>query len=245
MYIHIYIFLLKRVESAFPNSIKEEQLKNTITLATTKGGAGKTTTAQMIIGALHRQGYSVGVIDSDENRTLSRWLNNQSKMAIENRVVLDESQIVPEIQKLQRKHDCVIVDTPGASSQSTVFAMGCSDLVLIPLQLSHADVMEADKTYRLVKSTGRMTDRKIKARLLYTDYTPKTKIAKRVRKAVEELSLPVLRTRLHHLVAYKELTFTGKVPKKGTAGAQGDLLVQEIRDMGFLPFMDQEFKRAS
>ena len=35
-----------------------------------------------------------------------------------------------------------------------------------------------------------------------------------------------------------------KVPKKGTAGAQGQLLVQEISDMGLLPFL-QEFKRAS
>ena len=49
---------------------------STITLATTKGGASKTTTAQMIIGAIHRMGYTIGVIDCDENKTLSRWLNN-------------------------------------------------------------------------------------------------------------------------------------------------------------------------
>ena len=218
---------------------------STITLATTKGGAGKTTAAQMIIGALHRLGYTIGVIDCDENMTLSRWLNNSSHMAIDNRSVLDEAQVVPEIQKMQRKYDCVVVDTPGVYSQSAVFAMGCSDLVLIPLQLSHADVVEAEKTYRLVKSTARMTDRKIKARLLYTDYTPKTKVAKRVRKAVDDLSLPVMKTRLHHLVAFKELTFTGRIPKKGTAGAQGQLLMQEICDMGYMPFMEQEFKRAS
>ena len=138
----------------------------------------------------------------------------------------------------------MIIDTPGGYSQSTVFAMGCSDLVLIPLQLSQADVVEADKTYRLVKSTSGMVGRKIKARLLYTDYTPKTKIAKKVRKTVDDLSLPAMNTRLHHLVAYKELTFTGRIPKKGTAGAQGQLLIQEMSDMGAMPFM-QEYKRAS
>lgn len=216
----------------------------TITLATTKGGAGKTTSAQMIIGAVHRLGYTIGVIDCDENRTLSRWINNTSKMAIETAVVLEEAEVVPTIQKFQRKYDCVIIDTPGGYSQGTVFAMGCSDLVLIPLQLSQADVVEADKTYRLVKSTAQMTNRKIKARLLYTDYVPKTKIAKKVRKAVEDLNLPAMKTRLHHLVAFKDLTFTGRVPKKGTAGAQGQLLVQEINDLGMLPFI-QEYKRAS
>jgi len=215
-----------------------------ITTATTKGGAGKTTVAQMILGAVHDLGYSIGVIDTDENQTLSNWLNTTSKMAIENRVVLEEARVVDEAKKLNRKHDLVIIDTPGAQSQATVFAIGCADLVIIPLQLSKADVVQAQKTFRLVQSTANITGREIPARLLFTDYTPKTKIAKKVRNRVQEYGLPVFRTRLHHLVAYKELTFSGKVPKKGTAGAQGQLLVQEIAQLGVLPFM-QEFKRAS
>ncbi|MGE0624341.1 MAG: AAA family ATPase [Pseudomonadales bacterium] len=214
-----------------------------ITLATTKGGAGKTTVAQMIIGAIHQRGYTIGVIDTDENTTLSRWLA-KSSMAIEAKVVLDESQVVEEIQKLRRKYDCVVVDTPAGYSQSTVFAMGSSDLVLIPLQLSHADVTEAEKTYRIARSTSQMTGNRIDTRLVFTNYVPKTKIAKKVRRAVSDLDLPAMKTRLHHLVAYKDLTFSGKIPKKGTAGAQGQLLVQEIFDMGHLPFM-QEYKRAS
>jgi len=215
-----------------------------ITMATTKGGAGKTTVAQMIIGAVHNFGYSIGVIDTDENQTLSNWLNNTSQMAVENRVVLEESSVVEEANRLKRKHDLVVIDTPGAQSQVTVFAIGCADLVIVPLQLSKADVMQAEKTVRLVQSTAHITGRDIPSRLLLTDYTPKTKIAKKVRRQVKEMGLPTLETRLHHLVAYKELTFTGKVPRKGTAGAQGQLLVQEIRDLGFMPFM-QELKRAS
>ncbi|MFV2089367.1 MAG: AAA family ATPase [Pseudomonadales bacterium] len=215
-----------------------------ITIATTKGGAGKTTVAQMIIGAVHNLGYSVGVIDCDENQTLSSWLKASNNMAIETRAVLDETMVLEEVRKLQRKHDLVVIDTPGANTQSTVFAVGCANLVLIPLQLSHADVVEAEKTHRLVKSASEMTGSKINSRLIYTDYTPKTKIAKKVRKTVDALGLPTLKTRLHHLVAFKELTFSGKVPRKGTAGAQGQLLVQEVYELGYLPFM-QEYRKAS
>jgi chromosome partitioning protein len=89
-----------------------------------------------------------------------------------------------------------------------------------------------------------MSGKKIKARLIYTDYVPKTKIAKKVRKAVDDLCLPTLKTRLHHLVAFKDLTFTGDVPKKGTAGAQGQLLIQEIHDLGYLQFMDASEERS-
>jgi len=215
-----------------------------ITMATTKGGAGKTTVAQMIVGAVHNMGYSIGVLDTDENQTLSNWLSNTTNMAIDHRVVLEESKVVDTAQKLSRKHDLVIIDTPGAQSQATVFAIGCADLVIVPLQLSKADVMQAQKTHRLVQSTAHMASRNIPVRSLFTDYTPKTKIAKKVRQQVKDLGLPVFNTRLHHLVAYKELTFTGKIPKKGTAGAQGQLLVKEIAELGMMPFM-QELKRAS
>ncbi len=215
-----------------------------ITTATTKGGAGKTTVAQMIIGAEHDLGYSIGVVDTDENQTLSNWLSTTSNMAIDSRLVLEESRVVEEAQKMNRKHDLVVIDTAGAQSQATVFAIGCADLVIIPLQLSKADVVQAQKTFRLVQSTANITGREIPARLLFTDYTPKTKIAKKVRQRVQDYELPTFKTRLHHLVAYKELTFTGKVPRTGRAGAQGQLLVQEIAQLGILPFM-HEYKRAS
>ena len=215
-----------------------------ITMATTKGGAGKTTVAQMIIGAVHNLGYSIGVIDTDENQTLSNWLGSTTSMAIDYRVVLDESKLVEIAKKMNREHDLVIIDTPGAQSQATIFAIGCADLVIVPLQLSKADVMQAQRTRNLVQSTASLMGREIESRLLFTDYTPKTKIAKKVRMHVKELGLPSFKTRLHHLVAYKELTFTGKVPHKGTAGAQGQLLVQEIAELGLMPFL-QEYRYAS
>ncbi len=215
-----------------------------IAVATTKGGAGKTTVAHMIVGAVHNLGYSIGVIDTDENQTLSNWLSNTTNMAIDHRVVLEESKVVSVAQKMNRDHDLVIIDTPGAQSQATVFAIGCADLVIIPLQLSKGDVVQAQNTYRLVQSTAALAGRKIKSRLLFTDYTPKTKLAKKVRAKVKEAELPTFKTRLHHLVAYKELTFSGKVPHKGTAGAQGQLLVQEIADMGLMTFIE-EYRQAS
>lgn len=215
-----------------------------ITMATTKGGAGKTTVAQMIIGTVHQLGYSIGVIDCDANCSLSNWLNEISDMAVDVQKVHDESKIVSEARKMNRKHDLVIIDTAGAQSQATLFAIGCADLVLIPVQLSNSDVIEAIKTHNLVLSAGELAGREIPHRVVYTDYTPKTNIAKEVRKKIRKNGLVAMDTRLHHLVAFKELTFTGKIPKKGTAGAQGQLLVQEVFQMGHLPFM-YEFEQAS
>jgi len=215
-----------------------------ITIASTKGGAGKTTVAQMIIGAVHQLGYSIGVIDGDANGTISNWLNNNSDMAIDVRQILDDAKIVSEARAMNRKHDLVIIDTAGGQSQAGLFAIGCADLVLIPVQMSNSDVIEAIRTNKLVASAGEMTGRDIPNHVIYTDYTPKTNIAKQVRKKIRKHGLTSMETRLHHLVAYKELTFTGRIPKKGTAGAQGQLLVQEIFQLGHLSFL-YEFQQAS
>jgi chromosome partitioning protein len=215
-----------------------------ITLATSKGGAGKTTLAQIIVGTVHELGYSVGVIDGDVNGTMSAWLTRSANLDVECLRVRDESQIVPTAHALRARHDLVVIDTAGGPSQATLFAIGCSDLVLIPLQLSNGDVVEAAKTYNVVQSACEMVERDIPGRLVFTDYTPKTNIAKHVRKQTKKRELPTMRTRLHHLVAFKELTFSGKVPKKGTAAAQGQLLVDEIVAMGCLS-LGSQMKKAS
>lgn len=215
-----------------------------ITLATTKGGAGKTTLAQIIVGTACDLGYSVAAIDGDVNGTLSDWLARSDGLDVECRRVSDQSEIVPAAHALRDRNDLVVIDTAGAPSQATLFAIGCSDLVLIPVQLSRGDVAEAAKTYNVVQSAGEMVERKIPARIVFTDYAPKTNIARHVRKQVKKSGLPTMRTRLHHLVAFKELTFSSKVLKKGTAAAQGQLLVDEIIEMGCLS-LGREMKKAS
>ena len=207
-----------------------------ITLATTKGGAGKTTIAQVLVRSIHQMGYSVGVIDGDINATLSDWLKNTEKLDIECHRILDETQIVPTANALNLRHDLVVIDTAGAPSQGTVFAIGCSDLVLIPV---------AAKTFIVLRSAAALVQRGILGRVVFTDYTPKTKVAKHVRKEVRRAGLPALETRLNRLVAFKELTFNGTMPRAGTAADQALALIEEIRTLGALDFMHQPMSEAA
>ena len=130
-----------------------------IALAQSKGGSGKTTVAQVILGSVADRGHSVAAIDSDFNSTLYNWIENFSKYPIEGHAELDETKIVPLAGELEEKHDLVVIDTAGAATQATVFAIGCADIVLIPIQLSSSDIIEAIKTNRLVQSAGKMMKR--------------------------------------------------------------------------------------
>lgn len=212
-----------------------------ITVATSKGGAGKTTVAQLIAGRVAEKGYRVAVIDADYNHSLSDWLRRFEIYPITVETELDETKIIPLAERLAETHDLVVIDTAGAATQATVFAIGCADLVLIPCQLSSADIVEASKTHQLVQSAASMTRQEIVTRVVLTDYQPKTIIAGHVEEELEAFGLQVLPTRLYRLVAYKEMTFSGRLPKSGLALELVDSMLDDIANHGALPFATMNF----
>jgi chromosome partitioning protein len=49
-----------------------------ITLASSKGGVGKSTTCAALAGAYAKAGERVHIVDLDNNRTVSRWLSDDA-----------------------------------------------------------------------------------------------------------------------------------------------------------------------
>ena len=209
-----------------------------ITAAQSKGGAGKTTIAQLIVSVVRSAGSSVAVIDGDVNHTLATWIEKLAGLSdVETRIVQSEENVIDWAGELEQSHDLVVIDTAGAKNQSALYAIGASDLVLIPAQTSSANVIEANNTFQTVQSVSKIVKRDIPARVVLTDYTPGTNIAKHIRREIQDFGLPLMKTILHRLVAFQELSY-GEFPKTGTACAQAQLLVQEIEKLGVLPFMN-------
>ena len=206
-----------------------------ITVATTKGGAGKTTLAQVLLGALADRGYQVAAIDADFNRTLANWCEMFSRHPVNCRAELDQTKIVSTAGDLEERHDVVVIDTAGAATQTTVFAIGCADVVLVPIQASSSDVIEAIKTTRLIESAAEMVRREIPAKVVFTDYQPNTNVSAHTEAEVEKYGLSMLRSKLNRLVAFKEMTFTGIVPATGKAGELVGLFLEEVEELGGIP----------
>ena len=206
-----------------------------ITIATTKGGAGKTTIAELLLGATAEAGHRVAAIDADLNHSLTDWVSHFNRYPITIQHELDEGKIIPTVESLSNDHDLIVIDTAGAATQATVFAVGCADLVLIPCQLSSADVVEATKTMQLVNSAAAMSRQTIPARVVLTDYQPGTVIAGHVEHELANCGLDVLPTKLNRLVAFKEMTFSGEVPLSGGAGALVGDFLRDVASIVSLP----------
>ena len=91
---------------------------------------------------------------------------------------------------------------------------------------------------KLVRSAAEMTRRDIPARVVFTDYQPNTRIATHTEGEVAKYGLTPLATKLTRLVAFKEMTFTGEVPRTGPAGALINELLAELKGIGTLPFLN-------
>jgi len=216
-----------------------------ITIATSKGGAGKTTLAEILCGAACAEELRVGAIDADYNHSLNDWVKTFGTYPIDIRQELDETVIVSVAEDLEARHDLVVIDTAGAAMQATVFAIGCADLVLIPVQLSSADVIEAVKTMRLVESAAVMIKREIMARIVLTDYQPFTNIAAHTESELEKSGVHVLPTKLKRLVGFKEMTFTGEIPMTGSAGEVVRRLIADLDGLGVWPDRSRERRTKS
>jgi chromosome partitioning protein len=205
-----------------------------ITCAQSKGGSGKTTLARIILGRLAMSGLKVAAVDTDFNHTLTDWVS-ATQQPVTVRHELDETKIVPLVSELHESHDLVVIDTAGAAVQATLFAIGCADLVLVPIQPSSADIVEAIKTMSLIKSAGLMMKQEVLARVILTGVQPNTNIAEHIEKEVHKAGLPLAATKIHRLVAFQEMSFTGIPPTSGLAGQQCTALLDEITALGTLP----------
>jgi chromosome partitioning protein len=116
-----------------------------ITVASTKGGPGKTTLSLCLADHWHRAGRTVEVLDVDPNRNLSQWLKG-AKSAIPCTVV-DEDDVVDAAAAAEERSEVVVIDVAGALARGLVYAIGVASAVLIPARPDQKDAIEAARTY--------------------------------------------------------------------------------------------------
>lgn len=179
-----------------------------IVTANPKGGAGKSTTTLILGQTLARLGASVTVIDADPNRPIADWRTGASALALNVIGDATESSIIRTIRDERIRQQFVFVDLEGTASRLVSRAITQADLVLIPLQASGVDARQAGRAVALIREEEEaLGDRRIPFRILLTRTSPiiATRIEREIVSALEEASLPLMRSRLHERQAYKAI----------------------------------------
>ncbi|WP_152048892.1 AAA family ATPase [Aureimonas psammosilenae] len=127
-----------------------------ITLATQKGGAGKTTLATNLAVAAVEAGEKVVMFDLDPQRSLVAWAESREAEAPHvEPFPADRIAKLPEmVQALNGQFTTVILDTAGADNTATHRAMEAATLCLVPLRPTRLDANAVAPTVQAIIRGG-------------------------------------------------------------------------------------------
>jgi chromosome partitioning protein len=189
----------------------------------------------LLAGALAAAGRRVVALDADPTLALSRWAANAYEgPAFACHAEADEARLAHLIDRSAGSADIVVVDTAGFGNRAAAVAMTSADAILIPTLSGEADVTEAEKTMRLAEGLARAARRDIPTAVLLNKVR-RTQLTRHASQEIAAAGLPRLEATLSDLVAYGELSYSGRIPQAGPAAVELAGLLAELRARGWIP----------
>lgn len=140
-----------------------------VVVASSKGGAGKSTTAVLLGTELAHKGVPVTMLDCDPNHSLSIWAGKGNLPPnITALTDVTESSIVKTIKQHDTDGAVVIVDLEGVASRMVSRAISQADLVLIPMRPKALDATIGAQSLQLIAEEEEAINRKIAHAVVFT-----------------------------------------------------------------------------
>jgi chromosome partitioning protein len=185
-------------------------MRQIITVATMKGGSGKSTIACCLAVHWHLSGRRTTIIDADPQRSIARLASRER--ALGGVPVVEDATVDAwkTAQSLAATSCQIIIDTPGFRSQATLACIAAADFLLVPVKASPLDIDRMlDTLNSLIDGAG---VRRPTFRCVLTQTTRDSVIAKHIRSELIEAGFPVLKSEMINRVAYPEAALWGATP---------------------------------
>ena len=192
-----------------------------ILYAQKKGGVGKTTLAVHHAVHLFDLGYSVAVLDADEQRQAAEWVT-EAESNITIAAVTDADDAYLAAQELSGRHDYTIIDGPATLGEATRALMTLTDLALIPMGPSILDLRSTDKMERIIRTSRQISGKPTQAAIVLNKARQRTRLTRETIAAATELGLEVLATRVRDLQAFPDAAQQGSVVTRLTKHSLGN-----------------------
>ena len=201
-----------------------------ITVATMKGGSGKSTVASCLAVYWHLAGRKPTLIDADPQHSIARIAARERALGGVPVVEDATAESSNTARRLAQSSGLVIIDTPGFRSKTTLDCVAAADFVIVPLKASPFDVDRMLDTLSIL--TDRNDGRRPLFRCLLTQTTRDSVIARHIRSELVEAGIPVLRNEMTNRVSYPEATLWGATPnlidRRGSAAQEIAAIADEI-----------------
>ena len=205
-----------------------------IALTQLKGGCGRSTVASNLAGELSKIGKTL-LVDCDVPQgTSSSWFAIRQEKGLHSNLEATTANSASQLMKrVEQKADYIILDTPPRLAEITRVALVASDLCLIPVGASPAELWATGDLVELIQEAEKV--RKVTSRIVWTRYRSNTKLAQELSElAGKELGLKALKTTMGMRVAYVNALsegLTGAEVGDAAAKRETQALVAEIRKL--------------
>jgi len=212
-----------------------------LSIASQKGGTGKSSTAINIACALEGAKYRIAVIDADPQATFTKWFRKRRKNKATgfNVLTVASGLLEEEIATLRQDPDLdiIVVDCPGNIEEISRKAVKSSDAVLSPLRPSSVDIEHTVDTARFIREM-RLSYPELKFMLFINSAMPRWNLSRDAAKTTREIlsnleNTYVLEAQIPLAVAIAEFFGTGLsiyeyAPKSSAAVAYKKLAKEVI-----------------
>jgi chromosome partitioning protein len=182
-----------------------------ITVATMKGGSGKSTIASCLAVHWHLDGRRPTLIDADPQRSIARLARRERALGGVPVVEDSSAKVLDTARRYAAGGRPVIIDTPGFRSEATLACLAGTDFLLVPVKPSPFDVDRMLDTLGLL-SISASSKHGVIFRCLLTQTTRDSVISKHIRSELAEAGIPLLKSELTNRVIYAESALWGATP---------------------------------
>ena len=201
-----------------------------ITVAQQKGGSGKTTLAANLAVAMRARGLSVALIDTDPQGSLGRWyIERLGRKGEDEALEFSTSSAWGasyESEKLVKRFDVVIIDTPPKIDSDLRPALRVADLVVVPVATSQVDLWATEGVLDLARRE------KCDTLIVLNRTRANTRLTGEVAQGAADLGAEVAQAQLANRVAYAESLGqgqgAGELARNATARTEIEALLDEV-----------------
>jgi len=168
-----------------------------VSIASFKGGVGKTTTAVHLSAYFQKMAKTV-LVDGDPNRSAIAW-SERGNFPFQ---VINES----ELAACAGDFSNIIIDTPARPSAEELKTLSAeSDLLLIPTK---PDALSLDALLKIVSSLQSFNAQNYK--VLLTLVPPRSNAARDAKAMFDEIKVPYCKTEIHRRAICEKAALQGK-----------------------------------
>jgi len=207
-----------------------------ITIANQKGGAGKTTLAMSIAGALAMRVHKVLVVDADAQGTASQWAGSAPESKPFPASVISLAHAKGKLHQMLKPmisdYDYIVIDCPpSVEEQVSQSALLVSDVCLVPLQPTPADLWATVGIFELVNKALTINP-ELKA-FAVANRVASSNLNKQVMNVMMDNEIKLLDSRIGNRTSFQESTIRGTTPNylglnHKVAAAEIDALIAEV-----------------